>query len=108
MNRRQLLGLLLGLGGLAAAGGVLAEPFPRLQELRRRLEEGRWRDRGGISLDRAVTRIREGLGERVLSAKTFQDDHREVHQIRIINDQGRVRRIRVDARTGRLLDFGGH
>lgn len=108
MNRRRALALLLGAAGLVTAGTILAEPFPRLRELRRRLEKGRWHDRGGISLDRAVTRIREGLGGRVLSAKTFRENHREVHQIRIINDQGRVRRIRVDAKTGRLLDFGRH
>lgn len=106
MNRRRALGLLLGVAGLTLAGTARAEAFPRLQELRRRLEEGNWRDRGGMTLDRAVNRVREGLGGRVLSAKTYREDHGEIHQIRIINDQGRVRRIRVDAQTGRLLDFG--
>ncbi len=97
------MGLFLGFAGLTVVGRALAEPFPRLQELRRRLDAGTWRARGGLSLDTAVNRIRERLGGRVLSAKTFREDQREVHQIRIINDKGWVRRIRVDARTGRLL-----
>jgi uncharacterized membrane protein YkoI len=57
-----------------------------------------------MSLDGAVSRVRERIGARVLSAKTYREKGSVVHQIRVITDRGRVRRFRIDADTGRFLD----
>ncbi len=53
----------------------------------------------GVTLDEAVSGVRRR--GRVLSADTVQEDGRPVHRIRILTNEGRVRRLRVDGRTGR-------
>jgi uncharacterized membrane protein YkoI len=100
------LAILSGALGLAAASAAGAEPFARLRELRRRLsdDDRDWRGRKGTGLDGAVSRWRERIGGRVLSAETRKDDGRSIHHIRIITDQGRVRRLRIDADTGRIIE----
>lgn len=107
MNRRRAIRLLLGGLGLVLTATASAEPFQRLQELRHRMsdraERGR-SGRSGMSLDRAISRVRERIGARVLSAKTLEEEGTLVHQIRVITDRGRVRRYRIDAGTGRFLD----
>lgn len=107
MNRRRMIRLLLAGLGTVVAATAGAEPFPRLQELRRRRAGHADRDRSGRSarsLDWAISRVRERIGARVLSAKTLEEEGTRVHQIRVITDRGRVRRFRIDADTGRFLD----
>jgi len=58
------------------------------------------------SLDSAVSNARKRTGGRVLSAETKNKDGREVHYIRILSDDGKVKRLRVDARTGRPVSSG--
>ena len=53
----------------------------------------------GMTLDEAVSGIRRQ--GRVLSADTVEEDGRPVHRIRILTNEGRVRRLRLDGRTGR-------
>ena len=60
-------------------------------------------ERGYRSLDGTVSRLRERTGGRVLSAETRQLDGRATHFVRILTPDGKVRRIRVDARSGRRL-----
>ena len=60
----------------------------------------------GESLDSAVSRARESTGGRVLSAETRQVDGRPTHFVRILTKDGKVRRLRVDARTGRFVAPG--
>ena len=52
---------------------------------------------GGESLDRAVSRIRKQTGGRVLSAETRQEDGQQVHYIRVLTQNGKVKNIRVVA-----------
>ncbi len=54
-------------------------------------------------LDRAVARIRDRTGGRVLAAETQFIDGRPVHMIRILTPDGKVRNFRIDARTGQQL-----
>ena len=64
-----------------------------------------WKRRAGpgMSLDHAVEQIRRETGGRVLSAETERDDGRQVHRIRILTDDGRVRRIRIDGESGQRI-----
>lgn len=56
-----------------------------------------------INLDSAVSRIRQQTGGRVLSADTVRGDGRTVHEIKVLTDQGHVRRWRVDGDTGEVI-----
>lgn len=67
-----------------------------------RQQNGGWRQ----SLDSAVSNARKRTGGRVVSAETKNKDGREVHFIRILSDDGKVQRLRVDARTGRPISSG--
>ncbi len=58
---------------------------------------------GYQSLDSAVAAARERTGGRVLSAETRQEKGRPVHYIRLLTPDGRVQRVRIDARSGRRL-----
>jgi len=60
----------------------------------------------GGSLDSVVSRARERTGGRVLSAETRQVDGRPTHFVRILTKDGKVRRLRVDAETGRPVAPG--
>ncbi len=64
---------------------------------------GRAGNRRETSLDDAISRVREQSQGRVLSAETVQQDNRNEHRVRIITDDGRVRRYRMDAETGNVL-----
>jgi len=55
------------------------------------------------SLDNVVRRIRKETNGRVLSAETRTIEGRRIHVIRILTGDGRVRRLRVDADSGRRL-----
>lgn len=52
----------------------------------------------GESLDSAVARIRGSTGGRVLSAETRNEDGQNVHYIRVLTRNGKVKRIRVEGR----------
>jgi len=53
--------------------------------------------RGDISLDQAVEQARERTGGRVISAETREKEGRRVHNIRILTEDGKVRRLQIDA-----------
>lgn len=55
------------------------------------------------SLDRAVEQLRGETRGRVLSADTEFVEGREVHVIRILTKDGRVRRLRIDAESGQRI-----
>lgn len=55
------------------------------------------------SLDSVVSKLRERTGGHVLSAETKNQGDAPVHHIRIITERGKVKRYRVDVRSGRLL-----
>lgn len=58
---------------------------------------------GGVSQEQAAQMVRERTGGRILSVETKQRDGREVHVVRILTERQRVRRLRIDAETGRFL-----
>jgi len=52
------------------------------------------------SLESAVSRARNQYQGRVISAETEKQNGQRTHNIRILTDDGRLRRLRVDPRTG--------
>ena len=54
-----------------------------------------------VSLDQAVEQAKQRVGGRVISAETRNRDGRQVHNIRILTDEGKVRRLRINADGGR-------
>jgi hypothetical protein len=57
--------------------------------------------RGDISLDQAVRQARERTGGRVISAETREKNGQLFHNIRILTNDGKVRRLKYDAGGGR-------
>jgi len=60
--------------------------------------------RGDISLDQAVEQARERTGGRVISAETRGEDGRRIHNIRILTNDGKVRRLQIDAGSDHRSD----
>jgi len=56
---------------------------------------------GGISLDEAVRQARKRHNGKVLSAETTRVDGRKVHRIKILTQDGRVKRMTIDAGSGK-------
>ena len=92
--------LILLLATLPATGPVVAAPHHHHSILIAKNNHG---DNGSISLDEAVAKARRNNKGKVLSAKTTRSDGRKVHRIKILTKDGRVKRIRIDARTGKRL-----
>lgn len=55
---------------------------------------------GSVSLREARAMAVERFGGRVVSAETKVRGGNRVHEIRIIDDENRVRTVRIDARSG--------
>lgn len=53
-----------------------------------------------MSLDEAVSEARERYPGRVLSAETERRNGRTQHRIRILTDDGQVKRLRIDPESG--------
>lgn len=53
------------------------------------------------SLDEAVSDARDRYNGRVLSAETRNRGGRESHNIRILTNDGKVKRLQIDAESGR-------
>ena len=49
-------------------------------------------------LDQAVQQVKQKTGGRILSAKTKNKDGRQVHKIKVLLPDGKVRIIRVNAK----------
>jgi uncharacterized membrane protein YkoI len=92
--------LVLLLATLLTTGPVLASSsyYPRML-----IAQRGHADNGGISLDEAVAKARRHNEGKVLSAETIRVDGRKVHRIKILTQDGRVKRTRIDARTGNKL-----
>ncbi|MEW8626093.1 MAG: PepSY domain-containing protein [Candidatus Thiodiazotropha sp.] len=50
-----------------------------------------------VSLDKAVEQAKKRTGGQVISAETRNQDGRRVHNIRILTEDGKVRRLRINA-----------
>ena len=90
---------------------MVHEPPPRAERADRmerrdhrdRMERREGRERYGVSLDEAVERVRRETGARILSAETREAEGGSQHVIKILTEKGRVRRVRVDPRTGNRI-----
>ena len=58
-------------------------------------------EKRGISLEEAVSRARRQPDDKILSAETVSVDGRRVHSIKVLTSRGRVKRVQIDADTGR-------
>ena len=92
--------LILLLAALPATGTVQSAPHHHPLLLLAKNNHG---NSGGISLDEAVAKARRHNNGKVLSAETIRDDGRKVYRIKILTKDGRVKRTRIDARTGKKL-----
>jgi len=101
MTRGRLItgGLIL----LLVSGPVVAVPFHYPPLLVAQRDSG---GNGGISLDQAVSQARQQYKGQVLSADTSYVDGRKVYRIKILTKDGRVKRTRIDARSGQSLPPG--
>ena len=52
-----------------------------------------------VSLDQAVAKVLRTFGGELLKAETRGN----VHYVKVLMDNGRVRTVRVDAKSGRIL-----
>lgn len=53
---------------------------------------------GGKSLSEAVEQVRRQYGGRIISAETQVSGRREVHVIKVLTDDGKVKTVRVQGR----------
>ena len=90
--------LILLLAVMPATGQVTAAPHHHPRML---IAKNDHKDNGSISLDEAVAKARRKNKGKVLSAETIRKDGRKVHSIKILTKDGRVKRTRIDARTGK-------
>ncbi len=86
--------------GVAEAGPPWLPSYPYL------MAQQAYPQGGGISLDEAVSRVRRQSGGKILSAETIRIDGRKVHRIKVLTEQGRVKRLQVDARSGQVTQRG--
>jgi hypothetical protein len=62
--------------------------------------------RADVSLDQAVEQARQRLGGRVISAETQERNGKRVHNVRILTEEGKVRRLRINAEDDRRKSSG--
>ena len=102
MTSRRLTScwLILLLAMLPAAGSALAVPHHYSPML---IAKNAHNNNGGISLDQAIAKARKSNKDKVLSAETIRKNGRKIYRIKILTKDGRVKRTRIDARTGKKL-----
>lgn len=72
------------------------------------LVDPRGRDRGresggGMSMDEAVRMVESRYRARAVKADPVDNGGRRVYEIRLLNAEGKVWKVRVDAETGQVL-----
>jgi uncharacterized membrane protein YkoI len=102
--------LILLLATLPATGPALAVPhhYPHMLiakngQNKNGQNKNAQNKNGGISLNQAIAKARQSNKDKVLSAETVQKDGRKIYRIKILTRDGRVKRTRIDARTGKKL-----
>ena len=56
---------------------------------------------GGKTLDQAVEQVRRQYGGRIVSAETRRQGNQEVHHIKVLTADGKVKSVQVPGRTVR-------
>ena len=103
-NRLPLIGLVVIVTALA-----LAAPKSTLADWRKGYVPQRSEDRAPrarrppVTLDNAVEDVRSRRRGRVLSAESTRRKGRDVHRIKILTDDGRVRNLYMDPETGKII-----
>ena len=59
---------------------------------------------GGMTLNQAVEQVRRQYNGRIVSAETKRSGNREVHHIKVLLDDGKVKTVQIQGRT---LNSGG-
>lgn len=97
--------LILLLATLPATGPAQAVPhhYPHMLIAKNGQNKNAQNKNGGISLNQAIAKARQSNKDKVLSAETVQKDGRKIYRIKILTKDGRVKRTRIDARTGKKL-----
>jgi uncharacterized membrane protein YkoI len=100
-----LLATLLGASLLAASGiGTASDSRygkEKHETVRALLDAGEIR-----SLEQVLQRIREEGRGHVLEAELERKDDRYVYEVEVVDEQGKVRKLYYDARSGEALDRG--
>lgn len=99
-----LLGAAALLGGLGAAN---ARPIRFLTLVDPVAADGAVyvpTQRGGVSLAQAQQMAQARYHGKVVRANTYTQGDRQIHEIRILGDDGRVRTVLIDAQTGAFLN----
>jgi uncharacterized membrane protein YkoI len=101
MKTRALLLILLGSAlACAAALGPLAHADDDDKRIRRLQRSG-----DILSLDEIFNRARAVKPGRILDTDLEDDDGRLVYEIELLDARGRVWEMKLDARTGRLIEL---
>lgn len=58
--------------------------------------------RAGMSLDEAVQMVQQRFDARVVRAETHSEGERTVYHLKLMNSEGKVWTVRVDAQSGRV------
>jgi uncharacterized membrane protein YkoI len=96
-----LLGFMLALSSMSASAYDLEEALRDLQEQYRDGDKPEYRvtqNNGGKSLSEAVEQVRRQTKGRVLSAETRLRGNREVHHIKVLTKDGKVKTHKVQGR----------
>jgi len=99
-----LLGAAALLGGLGVAD---ARPVPSLTLVDPGTFDGVLdapTQRGGVSLTQATAMAQGRYHGKVVRANTYMQGDRQIHEIRILGDDGRVRTVLIDAQSGAFLN----
>ena len=85
---------------LLAARPLVAAAFD-YRDLTNQFAHPAYSESEGVSLDEAISRARRQSDGKVLAAETVRVGGRNVHRIKILTSDGRVKRVQIDADTGR-------
>src|SRR5687767_10612717 len=98
MNRRNLFAtLVLAIVSAAAMTAVQAQGL-----VDRRPRDNYRIEPGGISKDEAVQKAERKFNAKAVKADVVSDGEKVVYQIRLLNSEGKVWNVRVDAASGRM------
>ncbi len=54
---------------------------------------------GGMTLNQAVEQVKRQYGGRIVSAETRMEGNREMHHIKVLTEDGKVKTVKVPGRT---------
>lgn len=98
LTKLLLPALLLCLGAAAAASDRFAAHGNRHSPPQGQLLVAQ---NDGPSLNEAVEQVRRQYNGRIVSAETRVSGNREVHHIKVLTDDGKVKTVRIPGRTRR-------